>query len=46
MGVWLEFEQFGDRPRLAVAAGEHEPGAVFVLRVEALNPERTQFHGF
>ena len=44
VGVWLELEQFRYRPRLTVAAREHEPGAVFVLSVEALNPERAQFH--
>ena len=40
----LELEQLRYRPRLTVAAREHEPGAVFVLSVEALNPERAQFH--
>src|SRR5215469_17076672 len=42
--VRLEVKQLRDRARLAVAAGEHEPRAVLVLRVEALDPERAQFH--
>src|SRR5207247_9883613 len=42
--VRLELKQLRDRARFAVAAGEHEPCAVLVPRVEALDPERAQLH--
>src|SRR5262249_60222268 len=45
MCVRLKLKQLRDRARLAVAAGEHEPGAVLVARVEALDPERADVHG-
>ena len=41
----LEFQQVTHRARLAVAARQHVPRAVLIPCVEALDPERAQFHG-